>query len=148
MNDQELIPVVCSYPKCEEWAVSYTTLEDNPQPWPVRILEGIWNEFLRESVQTPIWYACQVHRTPKHKTLPFEGEPPPVCEYCGSTDGVRWSNCNTRYHIEATAWDYVRYGPGGPPDPNRERPYCAECFEEDEHFWAEQWKEYRSMQGV
>jgi hypothetical protein len=137
-----VIPVVCCHSECREWGVAYTTLEDNPKPW-ATIPDG----FEGVVVPEPLWYVCKKHLTPRHHPLPENGAPP-VCEFCGSADQVTWVTSPTLYERKVSVWDWIHYGPNGPPDPNRAHALCADCAERERDFWAEQWKEYRSSQGI
>jgi hypothetical protein len=136
-----VIRVVCSHKDCRLWAVAFTTLEDNPRPW-TEIPDG----FMGAVVRVPLWYTCRKHSTPLHKPLP-DGEEAPVCELCGKTDGIKWTGGGTAYPHTITVWDWIVYGPEGPPNPNRNCAFCPEHAEEYHEHWDEQWAELRSMQG-
>jgi hypothetical protein len=133
--------VTCNAPDCRWWAVTYTTLADNPKPWPEA-------EYFMGGTHpvTPFWYACQKHTTHKHKLL-TKGEKP-VCERCGRTDSIQWTGGGTAYHFKPTVWDLAFYGEDGPPDPNRACPYCPDCADEYHEYWNGMWEDYRSMVGV
>ncbi len=139
-----MILVTCTHRDCRRWAVAYTTLEENPRPWGPPIPEGA----LGVVVNVPLWYACVRHATPKHKPLALDSDQAPVCEFCGRTDGVEWVSSPTMYSHKISVWDWIIYGPVGPPDPNRATPYCPDCAEQDREFWEEMWKDYRSSQGI
>jgi hypothetical protein len=134
--------ILCGHQECRRVAVAYTTLEQNPRPWGPPIPEGA----LGAIVNVPLWYACTRHSTSKHTPLP-EGLQPPVCEFCGESDGVTWVTPGSAYHYSPTTWDIILYGPSG-LNPNRDSAYCLECAERDREYWAEMWKDYRSSQGI
>lgn len=133
--------VTCNAHDCRWWATAFTTLADNPKPWP----EAEYPTGGTYQVM-PLWYACPKHRTPKHTPIP-EGDKPPVCERCGKTEGVEWVGGGTAYHYVPTTWDIIRYGPGG-LDPNRDCPYCPDCAEDYRSYWNEMWSDYRSSIGI
>jgi hypothetical protein len=132
-----VIEVTCHFPKCRRWAKFFTTLDANPKPWP-NVELGPFN-----NIVVPLWYACAKHHTEKHE--PLVGEIPPVCDHCGRTDGIAWGGVRTAYaQPTITVWDWIFYGPGGPPDPNRTRPYCPDCAERDREYWDDMWAEYNA----
>jgi hypothetical protein len=105
--------------------------------------------FVRSVYQGPQAYACEAHRTPAHQDL-GDLTAPPVCDHCGSPDGVEWEDSRTAYAKCTSAWGRILdfeidadslevY------DPNASRPYCRECAEEHHSHWDAMWAEYNSL---
>jgi hypothetical protein len=135
--------VTCDERNCRRLATTFTTLADNPKPWPEVPYGEPW--FGSYHVVPP-WYACPRHTTLKHRAI-LALDVPPVCCVCGKTDGIAWVGGMTAYHYKPTTWEIIRYGSEG-LNPNRDRPYCPACSDDYRSHWEEQWKDYRSSMGI
>lgn len=88
------------------------------------------------------FYACNEHRLKRHKDI--VGPPPPVCEMCGSTEGVQWEDSRTAYAPgPKTAWRHLLSNVGEKDiDPNAPKALCRSCAEDHHAHWDEMWAEY------
>jgi hypothetical protein len=127
--------VVCDFGTCQEWAVSFLSSADAPEHAPLE------QDFDLDSPPPPkpLWYACASHSTDQHKSL--DGLVlPPVCDRCGSAEGVQWEDGRSAYHVDETVWHQLLVNiDEEPPDPNRAMPYCRDCAEDWHRYWDEMW---------
>ena len=146
MSDRRWVEVTCNAPQCRNWAVAYTTRAENPEPWPRKAcsMTGCDHPVM------PLWYACRAHSGAAHHALVelLEGQPAPVCERCGATEGIEWVDSGSMYHEKVSVWQWIKYGPQGPPSANRSSPYCPECAADYRAYNDERWAELRSSAGV
>ncbi len=141
-----MIEVTCNATQCRNWAVAFTTRAENPEPWPMSELDPLGGSWPVE----PLWYACREHAGPHHHVLDElrERQPAPVCECCGVTGAIEWTTSGPAYDEKVSVWDWIRYGPQGPPSSNRAHPFCKDCADDYNSYWDEMWKDYRSTIGV
>lgn len=109
---------------------------------PLKESIGLWGE--RTMAPVSDYYACEQHRTELHHNLDVNA-PPPVCERCGSTVGVKFQNSRTAYDTSYEPWwkrlltvdidsDVLEY-----INPNRDPVLCADCATEHHAYWDDMW---------
>lgn len=143
----------CQY-RCRSYAVAWRPEEHRRRTCVVHVAQdGSWTgngvgweeawscELCQaETAHTQAVYVCEEHRRAGDLDLVLDA-PPPACEHCGETEGLRRTASMTAYDRgRLSVWDVVRFGEEGPPNPNRDHTFCGGCAADYEEHWTEMWK--------